>query len=326
MNKILAMQIHAFGDAAQLRANEITLPPPGRGEVRVRHTAIGVNFVDIYHRTGLYPVGALPATLGLEAAGVVEALGDDVEGIQIDQRVAYVGPPLGGYAEQSNIPANRLVALPDNVSDTAVAGSLLRGITAHMLFGAVRALQPHDFVLVHAAAGGLGQVLGQWERPEGVRFIGTAGSPQKAARARENGYQHVIEYKQYDFVAAVMDITRGQGVHYAVDGIGGATLRKTLQVVRPFGMLASVGQAAGDGHEITLTDINPALGISINRPSVVSYMADAAAYHAGAQATIRHLQAGMRIDVSLQLPLREAQEAHRQLETGNTSGAVLLIP
>jgi NADPH:quinone reductase-like Zn-dependent oxidoreductase len=323
--KTFAMHVPAYGDAGQLQATEIALAPPGPLEARIRHTAIGVNFVDIYHRTGLYPLPSLPAVPGLEAAGVVEAVGAEVTHLRPGQRVAYVGPPVGAYANERNIVAARLVALPDEVSDTAVASGLLRGITAHMLFERLHPLQAGEFILVHAAAGGLGQVLGQWQRPEGTVFIGTAGSAEKAALARQRGYQHVIEYKQQDFVQATRELSAGLGVHFAVDGIGGETLARTLQAVRPFGMVANVGQASGS-NSMSMADIHPGLCVSINRPSVVHYMTDSAAYHAGAQATLEHLKGGMQVEVALQLPLHQAAEAHRALEAGRTAGAVLLIP
>ncbi|MES2071485.1 MAG: quinone oxidoreductase [Pseudomonadota bacterium] len=330
MSKELAMQIHQYGDTDQIRPVEFDLSPPGPGEVRIRHTVIGVNFVDVYHRTGLYPLRELPATLGVEAAGIIEAIGPEVSGLSLGQRVAYAGVPAGAYTTARNMPADRVIALPDNVADADAASSLLRGITAHMLFQSVRTVHAGDSLLIHAAAGGLGQVLGQWLHNADVTLIGTVGSAKKAELALSKGYHHVVEYKQDNFVDATLSLTAGRGVHYAVDGIGGATLRQTLQTVRPFGMVASVGQAAGrledKSQQLSLAELGPERCIALSRPSVVRYMSELANYREGAQATVRQLQRGLKVDVSLSLPLQQAASAHRQLEAGQTSGAVLLRP
>ncbi len=318
------------GDAGVLQAAEVVLPHPGASEVRVRHTAVGVNFVDIYHRNGLYRLPKLPAVLGVEAAGVVEAMGAEVRGFAVGDRVAYAGLPAGGYATARNLPAAKLLSIPDGVSDVQAAAALLRGITAHMLLQYVRPVRAGDTILVQAAAGGLGQVLGQWGAALGARMIGTAGSEAKAAIARGKGYDAAILYRQTDFVAEVLRLTGGQGVDFAIDGIGGETLNKTLQTVRPFGLAASVGQAAVGGSEDTavlpLSELGPYRSIGLARPGVMRFMSDPARYREGAQATLARLAAGLAVDVSVSLPLEQAAEAQHLLETGQTAGAVILLP
>lgn len=318
--------IGQYGDASALTAVEAIIPPPAAGEIRVRHTAIGVNYVDIYHRTGLYPLPSLPAVLGVEAAGVVEQIGPDVETVQVGQRIAYAGPPAGSYASARNLPVARAIPLPDDVPDDAVASLLLRGITTHMLLTYVHPLRAGDTVLVHAAAGGLGLVLVQWAKTMGARVIGTVSSPTKAQLAIAHGLDHAINYRDEDFVAAVMRLTDSQGVDYAIDGIGGKTLLDTLGCVRPYGMVANVGQVAGDSGPLDLSLLGPARSVALSRPGVFRFMTDPARYREGAQATLRQLQAGLRPTIGAVLPLSQAAEAHRQLESGETIGAILLRP
>ncbi len=318
--------ISQYGDASALTAIEVSLPPPAVGEVRVRHTAIGVNYVDIYHRTGLYALPALPAVLGVEAAGVIEALGPNVDTLHVGQRIAYAGLPTGSYASARNLPAAKVIPLPDDVSDDAVASLLLRGITAHMLLTYVYPLKAGDAVLVHAAAGGLGLVLVQWAKSMGARVIGTVSTQAKAQLAIEHGLDHAIRYRDEDFVAATKALTDGQGVDYAIDGIGGKTLIDTLGCVRPYGMVASVGQVAGDSGPINLALLGPARSIALSRPGVMGFMTDMARYREGALATIRQLQGGLQPTIGTILPLDQAAHAHRCLESGETAGSILLRP
>ncbi|MDA8092489.1 MAG: quinone oxidoreductase [Betaproteobacteria bacterium] len=322
----LQVMIEAYGDASRLRLQEAPLAPPAAGEVRIRHTAIGVNFVDIYHRTGVYPLPALPAVLGVEAAGVVEAVGPGVDPSYGGQRVAYAGLPVGSYASARNIPANSVLALPEDIEDDAIASLLLRGMTAHMLFSCVYRVQAGDTILVHAAAGGLGLVLVQWAKALGARVIGTVGSAAKAEFARQQGLDEAVLYREQDFVAAVQRLTAGRGVDFAIDGIGGQILKRTLEAIRPFGTIASIGQVAGEPGPIDLSLLGPARSVALARPSVFRFMSDSARYREGARATIERLRSGLKANVEMVLPLGQAGEAQRRLEAGETSGTMLLRP
>ncbi|HET8706996.1 MAG TPA: quinone oxidoreductase [Pseudomonadales bacterium] len=322
----LQVGINEYGDASVLRLMEKQLPPPGPGEVRIRHQAIGVNYVDIYHRTGLYALPALPSALGVEASGVVEAIGEGVDSLCVGQRVAYAGPPVGSYSSARNLLASRAIPLPDALCDDAVASLLLRGITAHMLFNYVYPLKAGQTVLVHAAAGGLGLVLVQWAKALGARVIGTVGSAAKADLALAHGLDEAILYREQDFVAATQALTDGQGVDLAIDGIGGDTLIRTLGAVRPYGMVASIGQVAGDSGPIDLAWLGPARSVALSRPGVFRFMTDTARYREGAFATLARLQAGMNAVVGEVLPLTDAAAAHRLLEGGQVHGALLLRP
>lgn len=324
--KVRQAVIARYGDTSQLHLVDALLPPPAAGEIRVRHTAIGVNYVDIYHRTGLYPLPALPAVLGVEAAGVVEALGPGVDGLAVGQRIAYAGPPAGSYASARNLPASRAIALPDEIADDSVASLLLRGITAHMLLTYVYPLKAGDTLLVQAAAGGLGLVLVQWAKALGARVIGTVSSQAKAELALAHGLDEAINYRAEDFAAAVRRLTDGRGVDYAIDGIGGQTLLDTLGCVRPYGMVASVGQVAGDCGPLDLALLGPARSVALSRPGVFRFMSDPALYREGAQATLQRLQAGLRPSIGAVLPLAQAAEAQARLEAGQNAGAILLRP
>lgn len=320
------MRIHQLGDSSRLEAELIEVPPPAPGQIQIRHVAIGVNFVDIYHRTGLYPLPALPAILGVEGAGVVEAVGPGVTDFVPGQRITYAGPPVGAYAAVRNLPAERAVLLPESIPFDIAAGAMLRGITAHMLFSHVRPVGAGDTVLVHAAAGGLGLILVQWARSLGARVIGTVGSQAKADLAAAHGVDRVVLYRDEDFVAAVKDFTGGEGVSFAIDGIGGATFRRTLEAVRPYGMAASIGQVAGDIGVLDPSDLGPYRSIAFSRPGVFRFMADPQRYREGAAATLARLAAGMQVRIGKELPLAEAGEAHRLMETGQTTGSILLRP
>lgn len=307
-----------------LETREAPAADPGPGEVRLRHRASGVNFVDTYQRSGLYAVPALPAVLGVEGAGVVEAVGPDVVSVKEGDRVAWGGLPTGGYAETVVIAAERLIHLPDDISERIAAAAMLRGLTAHMLLTVVRPVKAGDVVLVHAAAGGLGLIVTQWARRLGATVIGTVGTQEKAVLAEAHGADHTILYRQTDFVEAVRDLTQGRGVDFAIDGIGGATLAKTLETVKPFGMVASVGQAAGRPPPVAITDLGPRRSIALGRPSVFAYVADRVRYRAGAEALFAEIAAGLEITIGASFALREAAEAHRAIEAGRTTGSILL--
>lgn len=318
--------VERYGDVSQLKARDFLLPAPGKNEVRVRHTAIGVNFVDIYYRTGVYALPDLPSGLGVEAVGIVEAVGAEVRGIEPGQRVAYAGPPVGSYASARNIPASRLLHVPDGLADDDVGALLLRGITAQMLLAHVYPVQSGDTILIHAAAGGLGLVLLQWAKRLGASVIGTVGSQAKAALAKQYGLDHPILYHEQDFVEEVRRLTDGRGVDYAIDGIGGKTLADTLSVVRPFGMAASIGQVGGDPGPIDWSMLGPTRSVALSRPGVFRFMSDQALYREGAAATFDGLKHGMKAHIGAVFPLAKAAEAHRALESGASAGSILLRP
>lgn len=307
-------------DVLVYRADTIAGPCPG--EVRVRQVMIGVNFVDIYHRRGLYALPAYPIVPGVEAVGMVEALGAGVTNFSLGDRVAYAGLPVGSYADYRNIDAHRLIKVPDQIGDKAVAGSFLRGLTAHLLLDVVAPVRPGQSVLIHAAAGGLGLILTQWAKRRGAVTLGTVGSEAKADLARALGLEHAILYRQEDFVARVATITGGRGVDLVIDGVGAGNLIGSLACIRSFGMVANIGQTAGAEP---LLDVHALTNRFLIRPSVLGYIADEAAYRAAANAWFSILSAGLDVSGGHEYLLAEAAIAHADMEAGRTSGAVRLI-
>ena len=314
-------QIDARGDAESLHLRKAPLPQLRAGEVCVRHTWVGVNFVDVYHRIGLYPLPAYPAAPGVEAVGVVDAVAEDVTGFAVGDRVAYAGLPAGSYADARTIPAARLIRLPDDLSDEQIAGSLLRGLTAYLLLHRVTSIAPGQTVLIHAAAGGLGLILVQWLKRLGATVIGTVGSREKAEIARAHGLDHAILYRDEDFVSAVADLTEGRGVDFAVDGIGGETLAKSLEAVGAFGTVANVGQVAGAIPPLDLQLLNNRFLI---RPSVIAFLAGTVDYHAAADAWFAVLRGGLSVSEVQAYAFEDAALAHADMEAGRTTGAVRL--
>lgn len=315
------MAFSAPGAAEVLKPARHALPPLAAGEIRLRQTMIGVNFVDIYHRRGLYPL-PLPAVPGVEAVGVVEAVAEDVDGFQPGDRIAYGGLPAGSYAAFRNLPVNMAIAIPAHLTDAAVAGSFLRGLTAHMLLESVTALKPGQTLLIHAAAGGLGLILTQWAKRKGLRTIGTVSHRTKAELAMAHGLDHAVVYTEGDFVTEVLDLTDGQGVDYAIDGIGGDTLTRTFAAVKPFGTVASIGQTAGP-----VAAIDPKLltNRSLIRPSILALLADKAAYRHAAHVWFDMLGKVITLEGGSTYPLTQAAQAHADMELRNTTGAVRLL-
>jgi NADPH:quinone reductase len=322
----LTISMSEPGGIEVLKPVQSKLTDPGPGEVRLRQTAIGVNFVDIYQRTGLYAVPGLPAVLGVEGAGVVEAVGDGVTSLRNGDRVAYAGPPIGGYAEARNIAADRLVPIPEGIDDRTAAAAMLRGITAHMLLFQVAPVHSGSTVLVHAAAGGLGLILTQWAKRLGATVIGTAGSRAKADLALSHGLDHVVLYRDIDFVSEVRRLTDGKGVDVAYDGVGGETLLRTLDAMRAFGTVVSLGQASGSLPTISLTDLGPRRSLSLARPSIFAYSGIKEFYTPAMHAVFAELARGLRVQIGAEFPLTDAGHAQSQLEKGATTGSILLIP
>ncbi|HZR75085.1 quinone oxidoreductase [Bradyrhizobium sp.] len=319
------VRLKAPGGVEQLELAQADLPPPGADEVQLRQSAIGVNFIDIYQRIGLYPLPAA-AIPGVEAVGVVAAVGAHVRGLSVGDRVAYAGAPVGAYASERNLPAWRAVRLPDGLSDEAVASSFVKGITAHMLLRRIFPVASGTVILVHAAAGGLGQLLTRWASRLGATVIGTVGSDAKAAIARAAGAHHVVVGRDADFVRAISELNDGRGVDVAYDGIGGTTLRKTIACVRPFGVVASIGQAAGLIPPLDVEELGPRRSLIFARPSVMAYMNDAVDYRAAADAVLAALASGELEGTGTAYRLRDVAQAHADLEAGRTSGALYLRP
>lgn len=312
------------GDWLEVAANP--QQPPGPGELRLRHQAIGVNFIDIYFRSGLYPLPAYPAVLGVEGAGVIEAVGDGVTELSPGDRVAYAGAPIGAYATTRLLPAAKAIRLPEDIPAKLAAGAMLKGLTAHMLLTRTYPVGPGDTLLVHAAAGGLGSMLTRWAVRLGATVIGTAGSEEKAALARAHGAAHVIVGRDADLAAEVARLTDRRGVDFAIDGIGGGTLARTLGCVRKFGTVASIGQAAGPIPPLSVEDLGPLRTLSLARHSVMAYSAEPDTYRSGAGALFQALRDGVAPEIGAELPLSQAAEAHRMLESGASRGSLLLIP
>jgi NADPH:quinone reductase len=318
------VELIATGTIDNLKVTDCRPQAPGPGEIRVRHQGIGVNFIDIYQRMGLYPL-PLPAVLGVEGAGIVEAVGPDAGGIQVGDRIAYAGI-AGGYAATRLLPAWRAIRLPDDIATQMAAASFLRGLTAHMLLVHLVPAGPGTSLLIHAAAGGLGSTLTRWAKHLGCTIIGTVGSRDKAEVARANGADHVIVGREADIESEVGRLTRSRGVDFAVDGIGGTTLRKTLGCVRRFGTVASIGQAAGPIPPLPVEELGPVRSLSLARPSVMAYAADRDSYGLAAQAVIEAIRRGLVPCSINEYALTEAARAQDDLETGRTSGSLVLLP
>ena len=320
----LAITIAGPGGLDAMTLTELPSVDPGPNQVRIRQSVSGVNFVDIYVRTGLYPLPPGQTVLGFEGAGVIEAIGPGVDGFAIGDRVAYVGHPLGSYAEVRTLPASRLVHLPDGVSERTAGSTMLRGLTAHMLLHKVYPLKAGEWVLVHAAAGGVGQIVTRWAKRLGARVIGTVGTKAKAAAAHEAGADAVLLHESVDWVEDARRIADGKGVHLAIDGIGGTMLSQTLATVRPFGIVASLGQPAGPIPPIQIEELSVPRVIGLTRPSVLAYANDPDLYREGATALLAALEDGLTNPIGAEYPLREAQRAHGDLEAGRTTGSIVL--
>ncbi len=318
-----AIRIHETGGPEVLKIDEVDLPPPGKGEVRIRHHAVGVNFIDTYHRTGFYPM-PLPLIPGGEGAGEVVEVGPGVKDFKPGDRVAYAGPP-GGYAEERNIPASFLVKLPRGIAYDTAAAMMLKGLTAQYLLRQTYRVKEGDWILVHAAAGGVGQILCQWGRALGAKVIGTVGSPEKAKIAKKAGAQHAILYREEDFAKWVGEITKGQKCAVVYDGIGKATFPASLDCLRPFGMFASFGSASGGIEAFDLGLLGRKGSLYATRPTLFTFMADRARLEKMARDLFRVVGNGeVTIRIGRTWPLAEAAEAHRALEARETAGSVVL--
>jgi NADPH2:quinone reductase len=284
---------------------------------------IGVNFLDIYHRSGRYPL-AMPAVLGVEAVGEVTAVGTAVTDLRVGDRVVYAGAPTGAYASDRLLPGWRAIKLPDGINAETAAAGFLKGLTVQMLMRRVYAVKTGDWVLVQGAAGGLGTLLCKWAKRDGAKVIGTVSSPAKAERARANGADHVIIGRDADFAAEVARLTDGRLADVAYDGIGGETLLKTLDCVRPFGTVASIGQAAGPIPKLAVEEIGPRRSLIFARPSVMGYINDPTTYRQAAAETLAALSEGITPYIGAIYGLSDVAQAHRDLEAGHNQGSLLL--
>jgi NADPH2:quinone reductase len=300
-------------------------PDPGPGEVRLRHTAIGVNFIDVYFRTQLYPWPESTMVPGAEAAGVVEAVGPGVTEVKPGDRVAYV-TRFGAYCERRVVPAAQLVILPDAIPDTVAASVMLKGLTAQYLVNSSYKVQAGDTVLVHAAAGGVGLLLGQWIKALGAHAIGTAGGPDKVALAAQHGYEAVIDYRAQDFVAEVAKLTEGRLCAAVYDSVGRDTWRGSLACLKRFGMFVNFGQSSGMIEDFKLSDLASG-SLSANRPVLFDYVAERADLETRSADLFARLTSGqIKADVIATAPLQEAADVHRALEARQTTGPTVLIP
>ncbi|MEF2072930.1 quinone oxidoreductase family protein [Consotaella aegiceratis] len=319
-----AVRLIRPGGVEQLVAVDWPAEAPGPGEIRLRHEAIGLNFIDIYHRTGLYPL-ADPAIPGVEGVGIVEALGEGVCDLTVGQSIAYAGLP-GAYAATRRLPAWRAVPLPETIPPRTAAASLFRGLTAHMLLTRIHPVLPGDTVLVHAAAGGLGAVLTRWIRHLGGTVIGTAGSEAKAEVARANGADHVVVGREADVVGEVARLTAGRGVDFTVDGIGGTMLARSFLCTRRFGVVASIGQAAGPIPPVAVEEIGPMRSLIFARPSVMAHCAERELYPDAVRAVFAMIEAGIAAGSGPTYALADAAKAQADLEAGRITGSAVLLP
>ena len=319
-----AIRIRETGGPDVMTWEEVDLPAPGPGEITVRHTAVGLNYIDTYHRSGLYPV-ELPSGLGLEAAGVVEQTGEGVTGLAKGDRVAYGTGPLGAYSERRVMPAGRAVKLDERVDDQTAAAMMLKGMTVRYLVRETFRVEPGMTVLWHAAAGGVGLIACQWLSSEGVTVIGTAGGEEKCAMAREAGAAHVIDYGREDVAARVREITDGDGVPVVYDGVGAATVDASLASLRPRGMFVSFGNASGPVRDFDLGRLSAHGSLYVTRPSLMAYVATDEALAANAGEVVGMVASGrVKVPVRQRYPLRDAAAAHRDLEGRKTTGSTIL--
>ncbi|MGE0419591.1 MAG: quinone oxidoreductase [Acetobacteraceae bacterium] len=325
-NATQAILLEAHGGPDVLRLREVPLGPPGPGELRLRQTAIGVNFHDIYVRSGLYRTLALPGVPGIEAAGVVEAVGPDVTGFAVGDRVGYVTGAYGAYAMDRNLPAALALHLPDGLDESGAASILIKGMTAGMLVRHVHPVRAGETILVHAAAGGVGQLLCAWARHLGATVIGTAGGPEKGEIARAAGAHHVIDYRREDFVARVMAITNGAGVAAAYDSVGKDTFAGSLDCLDYQGKLVNFGQSSGPVVPFAPSSL-AAKSTSVHRPMLFHYMRDRDSLDRLAADLFAVIQAGvLRPAIGLRLPLSDCAAAQQALEERRTTGAIVLTP
>ena len=324
-----AIQITAYGGPEQMRLVELSVGEPGPGEIRIRHQACGLNFIDVYQRTGLY-ANPLPLTLGMEGAGIVEAVGAGVSHLAVGDRAAYASNPPGSYSQLRVMPAKNVVKLPAGIAFDTGAAMMLKGLTAQYLLRRtlpVQGLQPGDHVLFHAAAGGVGLIACQWAKALGLQLIGTAGGAAKCALALEHGAAHVIDYTKEDFVARVKDITGGKGVKVVYDSIGKDTFERSLDCLQPFGLMASFGNASGTVPPFAIGSLGPKGSLYITRQTLFTHIATREATQQMADELFAVVASGaVKIRIDQRYPLADVAQAHRDLEARKTTACTVLLP
>ncbi len=321
-----AIRIRSHGGPEVMEYVDVEVGEPGPGEARVRHRAIGLNFIDVYFRTGLYPQ-PLPAGLGQEGAGVVEAVGEGVTEVRPGDRVVYAGGPNGAYGEVRNMPARLLVRLPDGIDFETAAAMMLQGLTVQYLFRRTHALRPGQTILFHAAAGGVGLIACQWARALGVNLIGTVGSDEKAALAREHGAAHVINYNTEDIVQRVLEITNGEKVPVVYDSVGKDTFTRSLDCLQPLGLMVSFGNSSGAVPPFSLSELAARGSLYITRPTLGAYTTRRADLEAMAADLFQMVGSGkIKIEVNQRFALADAPQAHIALESRRTTGSTILLP
>ena len=324
MSKVI--RIHTPGGAANMQLDEVEVGVPGAGEIRIRHHAIGVNYIDCYHRSGLYPM-PLPLALGMEGAGVVEAVGEGVAHLRAGDRAAYASAPPGSYSEVRVMPARCVVKLPDTISFETGAAMMLKGLTVQYLLRKTAQLNAGDTVLFHAAAGGVGLMAGQWAKSMGVNIIGTAGSDAKCALALQNGFSHCINYSTQDFAARVKEITGGQGVKVVYDSVGKDTFDKSLDCLAPFGLMASYGNASGSPAPLNVGSLGAKGSLYVTRPTLFTHIATRESTQAMADDLFAMVASGkVKVAINHRYALADARQAHEDLEARRTTGCSVLLP
>jgi len=322
-----AIRIHETGGPEKLSWDDIKVGQPGDGEVRLKQTAIGLNYIDTYHRSGAYPLPSLPTVIGMEAAAVVDSVGAGVTELKAGDRVAYAGAPLGAYAEERLMPAHRLVKLPDAISDQQAAAMMLQGMTVQYLIRRTHAVKSGETILVHAAAGGVGLILCQWARHLGATVIGTVGTDEKAELAKAHGCTHPVIYTRENFVERVKEITDGAGVPVVYDGVGKDTFMDSLDCLSPLGLMVIFGSASGSPPPIDTAILSAKGSLFLTRPTLLTYVAKREDLVNTAKELFEMVQSGaVKIEVNQTYPLKEAAQAHRDLHARKTTGSTIFLP
>ena len=324
---VKAIRIHRTGGPDAMQWEDVEVGAPGPGEVRIRHEAVGLNFIDVYFRTGLYPAPSLPFSPGMEGAGVVEAVGEGVDSLAVGDRIAYAAPPVGSYAEERLMPAEKVVKVPAGIDSRQAAAMMLQGMTVEYLLRRTYPVQPGETILFHAAAGGVGLIACQWARHLGATVIGTVGSDEKAELARAHGCDHPIVYTRENFTERVRELTDGAGVPVVYDAVGRDTFAGSLDCLRPRGMLVSFGQSSGRIDPFDIGILSAKGSLYVTRPTLMTYTASRAELEASTQALFDVVAGGaVRITVNRTFPLAGAADAHRALESRQTTGSTILVP